>query len=245
MKLSRTLYHTKGIRLRIHMYTTNENNKGQFEPFYRKFEFNGSEFMTIEIRSYFTLECTMGDWEQEKSIYLDTKGLPHIKREFKHMLSNFYNKPMFEVTKQDTPTISDEAVKEYTIPIYNLGYNQRMVIKPAVVYDENETAFEGVTILFNKSTNYVDLTIDEFESLVDVIKDLNLFVYSQLLANFFISYINSDNGKKELSSINKHIESINTSIFAKERESLLEKGVEETKPFKENPNDFFGIDKEN
>lgn len=241
MKLSRTLFQTKNIRLRIHMYTTNET-KGKVEPFYRKFDFNGSDYMTLDIKSYFTLECLNGEWSQDKSMYIDNKGLPHLKRCMKLMLKNLYEEAdMFSVTEYNTPVISSESIKKYTIPIYNLGYNQRLVLQPVVVYDENEVAYEGVSILFNKTVNYSDLTIDEFESLVDIVSDLNLFTYSQQLANFYMIYCATVNGK-EMQKITKSIEKINTNIFSKERESLLEKGVVEEKPFKEDPKDVFGLE---
>ena len=76
-------------------------------------------------------------------------------------------------------------VEKHTVRLFNIGPNQRMVIKPAIIYDENEISYEGVVLYINKTANYVELPIDAFEALYYTLKETNIFVYSQLMINYY------------------------------------------------------------
>jgi hypothetical protein len=162
---------------------------GRKENFHKIFTISdGKSYLKIDMQSFLTLELLDQSWSKDKTIIIDQKNLCHLIKGCKNILNNIYKEDIFAVEKKSNQLIMySDMVEKYTEKIYNLGSNQRVLIKPAIITDENETTYEGVMIYINKTDNFVELPIDAFEALVYALEKIDLFVYSQQLINYYIA----------------------------------------------------------
>jgi hypothetical protein len=223
-KISRVVYQaTKDLSLRMHIKLVKEKD-GRKENFHQLFTTKeGNKYLKLDLQSFLTLEITSGEWSPDKSIFINQKNLSQIKRKFKKMLDNIYGEEIFAMNKKNEVFMYADTVEKYTEKIFNLGGKSNMIVSPAVIYDENEVTYEGVIIYINKSDNYVELPIDTFEALYDVLEKADLFVYSQLLLAYYMSTIKDQ--KVELKEVKVNENTTNK----KRKPSIFEPSKEEVK----------------
>jgi len=191
-KISRTIFQpTKNLILKAHVKLSSEKEDVK-ENYYTIYNFNGGNYLKINVFPFLTLEISDNEWSRDKTIMITQSNLFQIVKSFKKLLHNIYKGNVFAMNKNQEIIIYKDKVVEYTEKIYNLGYNQKMIISPAIVYDENDTSYEGVIIYMNTTNNFVTVQIDAFEALVYILEKIDLFVYSQGLLNFYIA-LNENN----------------------------------------------------
>lgn len=77
---------------------------------------------------------------------------------------------------------TDMIVKEL-----GAGPNNNFVLYPVVITMEGEDRqYEGVRMYLNGSDIYTDLSIDEFEATLFMLKKIDIFTYSQSLINCYL-----------------------------------------------------------
>lgn len=187
------------LTLKVHSKLLREK-EGRKENFHNEFTFNNNNYLKLDLQSFLTLELRREEWSKDKSIIINQRNIFQIITKFKSLLESIYNGGVFALNKDNEIVIYKDKVEEYTQKIYNLGGNQRMLIKPAIIYDENEVSYEGVILYLNKTENYAQLPIDAFESLVYTLDKVDLFLYSQLLVNYYMSYLSKKSGGGENNS---------------------------------------------
>jgi hypothetical protein len=199
-KITRVLLHlTRTCALRIHVKLVNERD-GRKENFHNLYVSDDKKgYLNLDLQSFLTLEIKDGVWAPDKSILINQRNIFQVIKGIEKSLEGIYNGGIFAVKKNGEIISYKEEREKHTVRIYNLGNNQRLVIEPAVILDENETTYEGVIMYINKTENYVELPIDLFEALYHTLKETNLFVYSQALANYYISSINKVEAKQVVS----------------------------------------------
>lgn len=202
-KVTRTIIQpTRNSRLRLHVKLLQEK-EGRVENFhslYRKE--TGEGYLTVDIQSFMTFELVDRDgWDMSKSIMITQRNIYQIIRGFDKLLKAFYEGEMFGVRENGDIFSYTDKVKENTLELFHLGANHRMIVRPAVIYDINEVTYEGVAIHLNRTENVIEMSITEFESLFYALKQANLFVYSQLMLNFFTSTLQEE--KIELKEVKK------------------------------------------
>jgi hypothetical protein len=188
-KISRVLIQpTKGLSLRMHIKLLKEKD-GRKENFHNIFSFNNNKYLKLDLQSFLTLEIIEGDWDKDKTIFIDQKNIYQIIKGFKKMIDSIYDNGIFAVNKRDEIVIYKDMVEKYTQKIFNIGGNQKMIIKPAIIYDDNEVSYEGVILYINRSEYYAELSIDAFESLYYALSKVDIFAYSQQLLNYYMSCV--------------------------------------------------------
>lgn len=154
---------------------------------------NGSSILQLDLQSFLTLELKDTMWTKDKTVLLDQRNIYQVIKAFEKIIDSIYNGGLFAVTKSNKTIMYKEDIDKHTQRIYNIGTHQRMIVHPALIYDEAEdTEYEGVMLYLNKSENFVELPIDAFEALYYTLKQVNMFVYSQLLVNYYMSSIQND-----------------------------------------------------
>lgn len=241
-KISRTLIQpVKNLCLRIHVKLFKDNG-GRKDNFHNLFTIEGNSYLKLDLQSFLTLELTDGEWSRDKSIVIDQRNIYHVIKGFEKSLNAIYHGGIFATNKKGDIVIYSDMVEKHTVRLFNIGPNQRMVIKPAIIYDENEISYEGVVLYINKTANYVELPIDAFEALYYTLKETNIFVYSQLMINYYIAALKEE--KVELKQIN-FVEKPKP----KKKHPLLmsneEKEITEAHIPKQIDEDFFGFNKKN
>lgn len=239
-KISRLIYQpTKDLSLKLHVKLVKENS-GRKENFHNIFEVEGNKYLRLDLQSFLTVELTDGEWSRDKTIVLDQRNIIHFIKGLEKCVNNIYNGGIFAQNKEGDIIIYSDMAEKCTVRIYNLGMNQKVVLKPSIVYDENEVSYEGALLYLNKSSNVVQLTIDSLESFLYNLKQVNLFVYSQLLLNYFVSAI-----REEKISL-KHV-TLGGEKYKKKIHPLLmsgeDKEITKSNIPSEDVNSFFGFNK--
>jgi len=185
-KLSRIILQYPSLILKLNVKIKNENS-----TFHNEFSFGDKKYINININSYLTLEVPKTtenqDYDPSKSFLIGLGNIGNVVKKLKNVLNNIYKENIFAIQNNNVIAYED-MVKKYTEQITIPRLGQALLIKPAVIYDENETSYEGVNIYVNNSNNIISLSIDEYENFVYVLEHIDLFSYSQMLLNYFIVY---------------------------------------------------------
>lgn len=129
-------------------------------------------------------------WDRKSKIVMTSKNQLQLITGLKKAINILYRKDTYYY---DNGTLCLGNITETEITrVYNAGESNKLVIIPNIVSDTDTNQYEGVRIFINDTSVFVDLTIDEIESLVYSLEKIDLFLYSQGLVNFYIGYLNKD-----------------------------------------------------
>lgn len=180
----------------------------------------------------------MRSYKRKSSIIMTQRNQHVIISAFEKMRKILYNNDLFY--SKDGHIFTYHIDKEYIVHEYGAGNNNYIVLYPTVVVDNDEREYEGVRMFFNTTEIFGDLSIDEFEALLGVMKRIDIFTYSQSLLNFYFTYKDKvvlpdkqPKKKKNLFVVEKHPleeESVQSNIVKKDAdENLMDglKGIEE------------------
>ncbi len=192
-KISRLVFRaSKNLILRIHVKLFNEwgGKKNNFHSVFTTED--GQSYLSLDLQSFLTLEIRdEREWSPHKTIVINQRNINEIIKGMKKSLDAIYNDNIFAFNTNDEIIAYSDKVKQHTVKLFNIGNNSRLVIQPAVIFDEDEQiTYEGVVIYFNSTKNRVELTIQAFEALYHTLDKIDIFVYSQTLINFYINFIN-------------------------------------------------------
>lgn len=179
-KLSRTILYLRELVIRIHVKLQDDNFN-----YYNEFKYNNKIYSRLEPGVFLTLEMNKdkGSFAPDKNILITQVNINSVLNAFKTVQESIYEQKIFG--KRDNEIFAyEDMVKKYTVKIVLPRSNYAMIIKPSVVYDENEISYEGVRLFLNKIENIINLTIDEFETVIHTLSQIDLFQYSQLLLNY-------------------------------------------------------------
>lgn len=226
---------TKNCMLKAHVKLVDEEGKPQnFNRIY-----NG-EYVHLNMDAFLTFEFKEGEWDKSKSIILHKRNIVHFIRGLKQAIKNIYKEDTFYIEDGETK-ISSDSVKENTVLIYNLGANQRMVVAPSVIYEQNEdTYYEGVTIYINNAGNYVQVPLDLLEAFVYQLDKINIDDLAFKMVDFYVNHIKDERPMKRNLITMGFQQNRGNSVFV---EDEVQNQVVETpkKPERQTDQDFFGI----
>lgn len=227
-KITRTLLHFKHLVSKFHVRITSDKD-GQEVNFHNSYKSpSGDEYISLDIQSFVTLEFKDdGEWSRSKSITLTDRNLVQILKGLKLCIYNIKHGGVFAIKETTGEIVSyRDKVLESTVEVFNLGNNQRVVLQPGVIYDsEDDLTYEGVVMYINNSSHAVELTIDQIDSLYYTLGKLNMFEYSQMLINYYVSQVGKIEPTKPVSLKRKTVhpldvkpdESMTSTIKKKEK----------------------------
>lgn len=231
IKITRTLLTFKSMTLKLHVKLKGDNDKFSFkyhiesEYLYQKYlTLNPSVFLSIDV---IDKENNYG-FDKSKSLIITQKTVFRVIMFFRRLVKSMYTKDLF-ITKGNE-IILQRDVAENVKELLQVSQNNAIVGIPAVIYDENEISYEGVHLFINKTSNLIPLTFTELETLLYMLEKVDLFQYSQLLLNYYVSYYR-DELRKDNQSVcsnrgnDKFIwedrQSTVTANFSKEKEDIM------------------------
>lgn len=208
-KLTRTILQYPNLILKLHVKLKNENG-----IFHSEYSYGNNKYISINANGFLTLELPKdkdnNEYDPTKSFIIGTGNIGNVVTRMKKVLKNIYNEDIFAI-KDNKVIIYNDMAKQYTEQITIPRLGQGLLIRPSVVYDENETTYEGVTIYVNNSNNAISLSIDEYENLIYILEKIDIVNISQLLLNYYMIHVMNAEKLKEVASgrvINQQIKSI-------------------------------------
>lgn len=173
----------KNLVLKIHVRVFNEQGNCHNE-----YEYMNNLYLKLDTNVYLTLEIVSDEWSKDKTLLISQNNIQSIVSMIKKVIKDIYNENIF-ANKADGEIIAyKDMVDKFTRKISLYGTNQQILIRPGVIYDDNEVSYEGAILYINKFENKAELPIEMLEALYYTLSNIDLFTYSQLLLNYYISY---------------------------------------------------------
>ena len=183
-KLTRTILQYPGMALKLHVPLST----GKYH-----FHNNFGNILDINIGGFLTLEVPKNEENaNNRSFMIGIGNIGNVVAAMKRVLKAIYEQPMF-VNENNKVVLDKELANKYISTINVPRLSQGLIIIPAVVEDDDGVTYEGAFIYVNKMANIIKLSITEFENLVYLLEKADITVLSQLLLNYYISFI-SGNG---------------------------------------------------
>lgn len=181
----------KNLRIRVTVRILKEK-EGKFEPTFSKYHNsnNNQTTLSIEATAHLVMEI-MDDqpWDISKWLRIDQHNIFHVIEGLKTMIGycRHSTEPIFSQNENGEWITYTDLVSKYTILITNSKYNQRLLLRPAIGYDENEKSYPAITIHVNNTDNYSTLDMDQLQSLYYSLTKVDLYMYAQQAVQQYIS----------------------------------------------------------
>ena len=190
-KVSRVIsYINKSLVVKIHIKLNKINNlTNTKETFHKTYNVFGVKGIKIDVLTFLTLEIVADkeNWDKTKSLMITPHSIYKILKPLKECRDAIYNNDIFYISTSKGLSIYADEAEKFTRTTKMNKENQSLFIKPALLFDENETSYEGVYLYLNKIENLVELSIEELDALVYILDKVDMFVYSQALLNYFVN----------------------------------------------------------
>lgn len=191
--------------------------------FHTIYENNNGKYITMDVRSFMTLEIKDNAWNKSKSILITPNNIFQLMTHLNKLIANIYKKDSFFVTTDGKLTVNRDKLSDYTVRATNLTGDQRLIMFPAVFYDADDNEYEGASFLMNTSSNQFVIPIDTLESFKYEISQVNFMLYtSALLNHYFHTLYDKESDDKQPEVINNRV-----SVFANRDDSMTPEKVEE------------------
>lgn len=182
------------------------DNNSPFVNQYARPDGSTQKSIVLNPNAFLTFEYKEGTWTRDKSILVNELNLVKVVKGFRKMHNNIYNGGIFAQDKNGKVVIYQDRARECTEAI-RLG-TQHMLLVPAIIEDDSGLTYEGIILYINNMSNYVELPIDYFEGIVRKLEKIDMFVYSQLLLNFYMNFDRNACSDSEVKMIPKKKEKI-------------------------------------
>lgn len=182
------------------------DNNSPFVNQYARPDGSTQKSIVLNPNAFLTFEYKEGTWTRDKSILVNELNLVKVVKGFRKMHNNIYNGGIFAQDKNGKVVIYQDRARECTEAI-RLG-TQHMLLVPAIIEDDSGLTYEGIILYINNMSNYVELPIDYFEGIVRKLEKIDMFVYSQLLLNFYMNFDRNACSNSEVKMIPKKKEKI-------------------------------------
>lgn len=199
-KITRVLVQpSKDLILKLHCKTTKVVN-GVKHDFNNIFEYGDNTYLKMDHLTFLTLEIVNEhEWDKSKNLVITSKNIHQVQQALKMMIHTLKNGDIYKAKKKDNQStmyelfIYTEDVKANTMVVKLLGDNSRLGLQPCIFYEEDESTHEGVRLMINKQVNSVDIKIEQLEALYYNLIKVDLFMYGQMLVNYYMANIKDKN----------------------------------------------------
>lgn len=165
--------------------------------YHNDYEFNQTCYAVTNYPSYLSLEILQdknNPWDPSNSVIVTQRNIFSIVKGLDKIIKNIYTNDIFAIKDGNIVAYTDE-VKKNTVTV-NIPFSKNAIMLiPGVIYDENNTSYEGATIYLNNTANGAGLVIDSLEALRDILSKVDFFLYSQSLVNYYLKYYNCNEDK--------------------------------------------------
>jgi hypothetical protein len=187
-KITKTIMLLGKLRVRFHLKLDNN--------MHNEWDYNHQVYTSLSPVSYATIENTDNPGV-ETSVMVTPGNIFSVITAANRIIKNIYEQPIYATRNGKLIIYDDEANKHRVLTqLYGSG---ALMFKPTIIYDQNETAYEGAALSINNTDNTVNLSIDQLEAFRYCITKIDFAVYSQLLMNYVVSYYgyNKDTNKSQ------------------------------------------------
>lgn len=162
-------------------------NDNEYKNLISVYETKKATYITINPNIVVAIKYVMQnkEWERTDAIYINERNIYALNAG----LSNFYKKLLREdLFIYNTKGYAVEIMsKGNDIEVIPLTKGQVMQLEPAIVHDKQGNTLPGVMVRINKTANEVDLSIDEFEAMINIFRDIRIRQEGMTLLQLYMS----------------------------------------------------------
>lgn len=149
-----------------------------------------NHYLSIKHFPMVIIDCTKKELSKagrKKSLIMTARNQSTIVRAFQEMKEILLRDDVFFI--KGNMLFTYELTDALIVKEYGAGNNNYFVMHPTVINMVGEDRqYEGVRLYFNGMDISVELAVDEFEAVLNVLKKIDIFLYSQALINFYMIY---------------------------------------------------------
>lgn len=189
------LYLTSNVSLKFVVNLVGKNRDGIDIPnlFHTTYENTKGRYHTYDVFSYLSLELKdyENGWDRSKSIMITPRSIFQFITHVNVLIGNIYQKDSFYVDPKTKETKLNVAkLDDYTVNAFNLSMNQRMIMRPSLVYDKTEdTMYEGAEFMLNMTDNVFYIPIDTLEAMKYTLDKFDFFMYTHMMLQYYFTVI--------------------------------------------------------
>lgn len=194
------------------------NNKGE-KTYYSLFDTGRDTYLTSDPSSNIVMTLKDSAWDSQKSLYINKNNIAQLIEGLNDMYIKLKRKDLYIIHPNGEMELGG-ITSDDEVFLTNLKFNQCLKIEPAIIYDADKKPLQGVYMYINRKDNIVDLSIDEFQSIVILFNKVDIGLETQGLINMHIleeirELLGTKNNKSKNDENKRTFTSGKTSIFAK------------------------------
>lgn len=184
------------ITITLCVVITDNNDNYAFS----RYIIQGKDYITFNPKGYIRIKYTCKDtpWERHHQVIITQRNIYQMRLGLKAFYQQVFGQTnLFEYDERNKLVRCNADERDDRI--IELGMAQVIRLRPTIVDDRQGTLYPGVNITINREENQSNLSIEEFEGLVDLFSHIDLFQASlSLLQTYIVLHKNpSQNIKTE------------------------------------------------
>lgn len=149
--------------------------------------------ITLDTSDFIVFERTSGNREVDsEQVYVSYPHLFKVRSGLKKAMRWFYDDEYENIyIHSDNDIVFNSDFAKERVEMYGLVKNKTIVLRPTVVEIEDQL-YEGVTMHLNSMDVYVEMTLDQLESIYDFFQYFDLYLSSIMVADY-VSRLSPEN----------------------------------------------------
>lgn len=153
---------------------------------FSKYSNEKGDFITVNVNPRVVFRYIIKDapWDNHHQIIINQRNIFSLRLGFKKFYQLFQRENLYRYDQNGrvVEIVSDDR----DILVIPLNMGQLMRLEPTVITDSRNRIYPGVMMTLNKEENQVPLTIDEFESIYEMIQSINIYQSGMTLLQTYI-----------------------------------------------------------
>lgn len=153
---------------------------------FSKFSNEKGDFITVNVHPRIVFRYIVKDapWDNHHQIVITQRNIFSLRLAFKKFYQNFQREDLYRY--DDHGRVSELVSDERDVLIIPLTMGQLMRLEPTVITDRKNNIYPGVMMTLNREENQIPLTIDEFESIYELVSSINIYQSGMTLLQTYI-----------------------------------------------------------
>ena len=153
---------------------------------FSKFSNEKGDFITVNVHPRIVFRYIVKDaqWDTHHQIVITQRNIFSLRLAFRKFYKTFQREDLYRY--DDYGRVTEIVSDNNDILIIPLTMGQLMRLEPTVITDTKNRIYPGVLMTINKEENQVPLTIDEFESIYELIQSINIYQAGMTLLQTYI-----------------------------------------------------------
>lgn len=153
---------------------------------FSKYSNEKGDFITVNVNPRIVFRYIVKDtpWDSRHQIVITQRNIFSLRLGFKKFYQLFQRENLYRYDRNGM--VAELVSDNRDVLIIPLNLGQLMRLEPTVITDSKNRIYPGVMMTLNREENQVPLTIDEFESIYELIQSINIYQSGMTLLQTYI-----------------------------------------------------------